>query len=228
MGATDCCAPEDSGIVVGELKDSNSSYHLSMDEFHDNRAVTASVAADRDFLILVDEADRDVGRLSKTQCHEGRGILHRAFSLLIFNGCGELLIQQRSAFKRLWPLYWSNSCCSHPRSAETMEAAIHRRLYDELGLRCPLHFLFKFQYQAQFDKTGAENELCSVFIGRGTDSVKINSDEILAWRWVSPEALQREMAAGAGNFTPWFVLEWTRIWRDHRARILDLQFELGS
>ena len=199
-----------------------------MDEFHDNRAVTASVAADRDFLILVDEADQDVGRLSKTQCHKGRGILHRAFSLLIFNDCGELLIQQRSAFKRLWPLYWSNSCCSHPRSAETMEAAIHRRLYEELGLRCPLHFLFKFQYQAQFDETGAENELCSVFIGRSTDPVKINSDEILAWRWVSPEALQGEMEAGPGNFTPWFMLEWARIWRDHRARILDLQFELGS
>ena len=109
-----------------------------------------------------------------------------------------------------------------------MEAAIHRRLYEELGLRCPLHFLFKFQYQAQFDETGAENELCSVFIGRSTDPVKINSDEILAWRWVSPEALQSEMAARPGNFTPWFMLEWARIWRDHRARILDLQFELGS
>jgi isopentenyl-diphosphate delta-isomerase len=199
-----------------------------MDEFHDNRAVTASVAADRDSLILVDEADQDVGRLGKTQCHEGRGILHRAFSLLIFNGCGELLIQQRSASKRLWPLYWSNSCCSHPRSTESMEAATHRRLHEELGLRCPLHFLFKFQYQAQFDETGAENELCSVFIGRSTDPVKINSHEILAWRWVSPEALQREMAAAPGNFTPWFMLEWARIWRDHRARILDLQFELGS
>jgi isopentenyl-diphosphate delta-isomerase len=109
-----------------------------------------------------------------------------------------------------------------------MEAAIQRRLLEELGLRCPLHFLYKFQYQAQFDETGAENELCSVFIGRSTDSVKINSDEILAWRCVSPEALQKEMAAGAGNFTPWFVLEWGRIWRDHRAQIFALQSGLGS
>jgi isopentenyl-diphosphate Delta-isomerase len=180
------------------------------------------IAADSDSLILVDEADQGVGHLSKVLCHEGRGILHRAFSLLIFNGSGELLIQQRSPSKRLWPMYWSNSCCSHPRRAETMEAAIQRRLHEELGLRCPLHFLFKFQYQAQFDATGAENELCSVFIGRSNDSVKINTHEILAWRWLSPEALQAEMADGAGNFTPWFKLEWARIWRDHRAEVLSL------
>jgi len=194
----------------------------------DFTAAASDIAADSDSLILVDEADHGVGHLSKELCHEGQGILHRAFSLLIFNGSGELLLQQRSASKRLWPLYWSNSCCSHPRRTETMEAAIHRRLYEELGLRCPLHFLFKFQYQAQFDETGAENELCSVFVGRCTDSVKINCDEILAWRWVSPEALQAEMAAGAGNFTPWFMLEWGRIWRDHRTQALSIQSELGS
>ena len=108
-----------------------------------------------------------------------------------------------------------------------MEDAIHRRLHEELGIRCPLHFLFKFQYQAQFDETGAENELCSVFIGRCGDPVKCNADEIHAWRWVAPEALQRELAGGAGNFTPWFKLEWTRIWRDHRLQVLGLQSELG-
>src|ERR1700682_705167 len=195
-----------------------------MDEDRDSENCGADVAADSEPLILVDETDREVGHLSKARCHQGRGVLHRAFSLLIFNGAGELLLQQRSASKRLWPLYWSNSCCSHPRRAETMEAAIHRRLYEELRLRCPLHFLFKFQYQAQFDETGAENELCSVFIGRSTGSVKVNRDAILAWRWVSPELLQTEMAAGgAGNFTPWFRLEWARIWRDHRAQVRGLQ-----
>ena len=101
-----------------------------------------------DSLILVDEADCEVGHASRSRCHEGTGLLHRAFSLFIFNDRGELLVQQRSAAKRLWPLYWSNSCCSHPRRAETMEAAIHRRLYEELGIKCLLHFLFKFQYQA--------------------------------------------------------------------------------
>ena len=184
--------------------------------------------AEPDSLILVDEADQGVGHLSKDLCHQGRGILHRAFSLLIFNGRGELLLQQRSASKRLWPLYWSNSCCSHPRRAETMETAIRRRLDEELGLDCPLHFLFKFQYQAQFDQTGAENELCSVFIGRSTAAVKINSDEIHAWRWVDPEALQAEMAGGGIDFTPWFKLEWTRVWREHRAQVLGLQSELGQ
>jgi isopentenyl-diphosphate delta-isomerase type 1 len=113
-------------------------------------------AADSESLILVDEADREVGHMSKAQCHQGRGVLHRAFSLLIFNAGGELLLQQRAASKRLWPLYWSNSCCSHPRRAETMETAIHRRLHEELGLRCALHFLYKFHYQAQFDVAGAE------------------------------------------------------------------------
>ena len=185
------------------------------------------ISADSDSLILVDEDDQGVGHLSKVLCHEGRGILHRAFSLLIFNADGELLIQQRSASKRLWPLYWSNSCCSHPRRAESMEAAIHRRLHEELGLRCQLHFLFKFQYQAQFDETGAENELCSVFIGRCTDSVKVDNDEVLAWRWVSPVALQAQMAGGGGSFTPWFKIEWARVWRDHRAQVLGLQSELG-
>jgi isopentenyl-diphosphate delta-isomerase len=178
-------------------------------------------SADSDTLILVDDADREVGHLSKTECHQGAGVLHRAFSLLIFNNAGELLLQQRAASKRLWPRYWSNSVCSHPRRAEAMEAAIHRRLHEELGLRCPLHFLFKFQYQAQFDAAGAEHELCSVYIGRCTDRPRIDPHEILAWRWVSPAALQAEMtAAGAGNFTPWFILEWRRLWRDHRAAVL--------
>ena len=180
-------------------------------------------AADTDALILVDEADREVGHLSKAQCHDGQGVLHRAFSLLIFNGAGELLLQQRAPSKRLWPGYWSNSCCSHPRRAESMETAIHRRLYEELGLRCPLQFLFKFQYQAQFESAGSEQELCSVFIGRSEDPVRADPAEILAWRWIGAEALQAELATAADSFTPWFKLEWARIWQDHRAAVLALQ-----
>ncbi|HEX3846411.1 MAG TPA: isopentenyl-diphosphate Delta-isomerase [Steroidobacteraceae bacterium] len=186
--------------------------------------IDGSRAVDSESLVLVDESDRDVGHLSKLRCHEGRGILHRAFSLFVFNDDGELLIQQRSEAKRLWPLYWSNSCCSHPRSDETMERATTRRLREELGLDCPLRFLFKFQYQAQFDETGAENELCSVFIGKSSDSVKINRDEIQAIRWVRPEQFASELSGSeAGGFTPWLRLEWPRLWRDHRAEVLDLQ-----
>jgi isopentenyl-diphosphate delta-isomerase len=195
-----------------------------MDEIRDSLSSALDVAPDAELLVLVDEADREVGYLSKAECHRGHGVLHRAFSLLIFNADGELLLQQRAPSKRLWPLYWSNSCCSHPRRAETMEAAIHRRLQEELGLRCALHFLFKFQYRAQFDAAGAEQELCSVFIGRCGDPVSANRNEVLAWRWISPEALQAELAGpGADKFTPWFVLEWQRIWRDHRAALLALK-----
>ena len=175
-------------------------------------------AADSELLILVDESDREIGQLSKAECHRGSGVLHRAFSLLIFNEAGELLLQQRSAHKRLWPLYWSNSCCSHPRSHETIEKAIHRRLYEELGVRCPLQFLFKFRYQAQFDAAGAERELCSVYIGTCNEPLRINSHEISDWRWVAPLPLHEEIAgAQADRFTPWFKLEWAQIWRDHRG-----------
>ena len=195
-----------------------------MDQFPASRAGVREVSADSEFLILVDEADRELGYLNKTACHQGAGVLHRAFSLLIFNDKGELLLQQRAASKRLWPLYWSNSCCSHPRRFETLATAIHRRLHEELGLSCPLQFLFRFRYQAQFSEAGAEHELCSVYIGRCNSPVRINRDEVLAWRWISPEALQTELAeAGSEQFTPWFKLEWERIWRDHRAELRSLR-----
>jgi isopentenyl-diphosphate delta-isomerase len=182
------------------------------------------IALDSEPLILVDDADREIGHLDRANCHAGTGVLHRAFSLLIFNGNGELLLQQRAPGKRLWPSYWSNSCCSHPRRYESMEAAIHRRLDEELGVACALQFLFKFQYQAQYDAAGAERELCSVFIGRCSAQVKVNPAEIAAWRWISTAALQAEMAGReAAGFTPWFRLEWERLWRDHRAEVLALR-----
>jgi isopentenyl-diphosphate Delta-isomerase len=182
------------------------------------------VTLDSDALILVDDADREIGHLDRANCHAGSGVLHRAFSLLIFNGAGELLLQQRAAGKRLWPLYWSNSCCSHPRRAEKMEDAIHRRLMEELGLVCPLHFLFKFQYQAQFDAAGAERELCSVFIGRAAGRVRANPAEIHDWRWINTAALEAELSDdGAIRFTPWFRIEWERLWREHRPAVLALR-----
>jgi isopentenyl-diphosphate delta-isomerase len=100
-----------------------------------------------------------------------------------------------------------------------MEAAVQRRLFEELGLRCPLRFLYKFRYQAQFDTLGAEQELCSVFIGRSTHPVAIDRREIHAWRWMAPQALQAEMGAQPGRFTPWFILEWQRVWGEHRNEL---------
>ena len=174
-------------------------------------------------LILVDESDREVGHASRARCHEGSGLLHRAFSLFIFNDRGELLVQQRSAAKRLWPLYWSNSCCSHPRRAEQTDGAAHRRLFEELGLKCPLHFLFKFKYQAQFDGTGAEHELCSVYIGRSAAPVHADLGEVAAWRWVAPDTLDEQMRLASARFTPWFTLEWQRIRREHQSAVGALQ-----
>jgi isopentenyl-diphosphate delta-isomerase len=176
-----------------------------------------------DALILVDEADRTVGSMGKDECHTGQGVLHRAFSAFIFNQDGALLMQQRSAGKRLWPLYWSNSCCSHPRGQETLEVATRRRLMEELGIACRLRFLFKFKYQAQFDATGAEHELCSVFVGRHSGPLTINSGEIADWRWMAPSELESEISdLGALKYTPWFMLEWARIWAEHRTDVLSL------
>ena len=107
------------------------------------------VSFDDEPLVLVDVDDAEVGTLSKADAHRGRGVLHRAFSLFVFDERGRLLIQQRAAGKRLWPSFWSNTCCSHPRAGESMDQATHRRLHEELGLRCRLEFQFKFRYQAQ-------------------------------------------------------------------------------
>ena len=168
----------------------------------------AIVSSEAEELILVDENDREIGYETKGRCHDGDGILHRAFSVFVFNGAGELLLQQRSEQKRLWPLYWSNSCCSHPRRGETMAIAAERRMSEELGLRCDLEFVYKFQYQASFGELGSENELCSVFVGRSDEVPATNRNEIAAVRYVAPEDLDRELAERPDSFTPWFKMEW--------------------
>lgn len=169
------------------------------------------VSFDDEPLILVDGDDRELGYLPKAEAHRGAGRLHRAFSLFVFNQAGELLLQQRAAAKRLWPYYWSNSCCSHPRRGEPLDVAVERRLEQELGLRCDLHYLFKFQYQAQYDADGAEHEVCSVFVGRSHDRPRINANEIKAIRYIGVDALDAELAATPERFTPWFRIEWMRL-----------------
>jgi len=169
------------------------------------------VSSEAERLILVDADDREIGFDSKAACHDGDGILHRAFSLFIVNGKGELLLQQRSPSKRLWGGYWSNSCCSHPREGETMDEAVQRRLFEELGIRCPLKFLYKFQYQARFGEAGSENELCWVYVGCCDQEPATNINEIAAVRYVAPEDLDRELADHPDRFTPWFKLEWERL-----------------
>jgi isopentenyl-diphosphate delta-isomerase len=136
-------------------------------------------------LILVDGDDREIGFMAKADAHRGRGTLHRAFSLFVFNPAGELLVQLRANEKRLWPGYWSNTCCSHPRRGERMDDAIHRRLWEELGLSAELEFLFKFEYQAQYDAVAAEHELCWVYAGRSAGRPRANVHEIAAWRYLT-------------------------------------------
>lgn len=183
------------------------------------------VSSESERLILVDPLDNEIGFASKGAVHDGAGILHRAFSLFIFNSAGALLIQQRSATKRLWPLFWSNSCCSHPREGEEMDGAIHRRLREELGMRSELKFLFRFKYHAQFGDLGAEHEFCWVYAGVSDDEVAVNPTEVAAWRWISVDDLEREMADDPAGFTPWFRLEWERIRMEHEA---DIEALLGA
>ena len=173
-------------------------------------------------LILVDTDDNVIGHLDKGACHDGNGVLHRAFSIFIFSETGELLLQQRSPEKRLWPLFWSNSCCSHPRRGEEMNAALVRRLHDELGMRSELHSLYTFSYHAPFGDVGSEREVCSVFAGRSTDEVRANTHEIAAWRWISAEDLDREMRTRPEDFTPWFLQEWPEVRRSYRS-VLELE-----
>jgi isopentenyl-diphosphate delta-isomerase len=177
----------------------------------DNRALSG----DDEQLILVDGGDREVGFLAKADAHLGQGTLHRAFSLFVFNPAGELLLQQRAKGKRLWPGYWSNTCCSHPRRGEKMVTAIRRRLREELGLSAELEFLFKFQYQAQYDARAAEHELCWVYAGHSAQRPRVNAYEIAGCRYVTPAALQAEIDRAPETFTPWFKLEWARIVRAH-------------
>jgi isopentenyl-diphosphate delta-isomerase len=172
-------------------------------------------SSDDEQLILVDSDDREIGFLPKADAHLGHGTLHRAFSLFVFNPAGELLLQQRAKGKRLWPGYWSNTCCSHPRRGEKMDSAIHRRLQEELGLRAELELLFKFEYQARYDALRAEHELCWVYAGRSAALPRANVHEIAAWRYITPHALQAEIACAPETFTPWFKLEWARILRTH-------------
>jgi isopentenyl-diphosphate delta-isomerase len=168
-------------------------------------------------LILVDDLDREIGFKAKTDAHTGKGVLHRAFSIFVFNSDNELLLQQRSPSKMLWPGYWSNTCCSHPRRGEVMADAVTRRLEQELGFTCPLEYLYKFKYHAQYGVVGAEHELCSVYFGRYDGPVDVNVNEIAAWRFVGVGALERELKSAPDTFTPWFKMEWVHI----KANYLD-------
>jgi isopentenyl-diphosphate delta-isomerase len=175
-----------------------------------------------DYLILVDVEDNVLGYETKEKCHQGKGILHRAFSIFIFNNSLKLLVQKRSALKPLWPLYWSNSVCSHPRKGEADLEAAHRRLKEEICIETPLQFLFKFQYQASFKDIGSENELCSVYIGKTDVPIVANPEEIDQWNYINLEELDRDIQAHPEMYTPWFKMEWQWIRKSHMRAVESL------
>ena len=183
--------------------------------------VNRVVSSEAEELILVDEHDREQGYLSKAACHDGAGIMHRAFSAFLFNPAGDLLLQQRADTKRLWPGFGSNSCCSHPRRCESMATATGRRLAEELNITAELDFVYKFRYQASFGELGSEHELCHVFLGRIDSTVRANAEEIAATRFVSAEGLDRELSENPERFTPWFKLEWDALTTDFATLLRD-------
>lgn len=159
-------------------------------------------------IAIVNKNDRILGYKDKLKCHLGEGILHRAFSVFVFDDKNRLLIQQRSNKKPLWPLYWSNTCCSHPREGESYQKAAERRLKEELGFTCPLKLLAKFQYQAKYKNIGSEKEICAILVGRYKKGDKIRSDpnEVADWRWFDFKKLQRDIAKNPERYSPWFKI----------------------
>lgn len=168
------------------------------------------VSSDSERLILVDENDHDVGQLSKLECHEGDGVLHRAFSIFLFDHRGDVLLQRRSAAKKLWPGYWSNACCSHPRYGESMEEAVHRRLEQELNVSADLNYVYKFAYSARFGDVGSERELCWVWTGEVDPAeIRPNPNEIEDWQFMPTDELGERLSQTPERFTPWLRMEWS-------------------
>jgi len=167
-----------------------------------------------DELILVDGSNRVTGYADARRCHDGRGLRHRAFSVFLFNGRGEVLLQRRSSSKRLWPSFWSNSCCSHPRRGENVPSAARRRVEEELGVSAPVKLLYRFEYEAAFGDEGSEHEVCAVLLARSDAPIRANADEVAEWRFVAPAEIDRELRRAPDSFTPWMKLEWAQLRRE--------------
>ena len=173
------------------------------------------VSFDDEDLILVDRHDCVTGYASKQAAHRGAGKLHRAFSIFLFDGPDWVLLQQRSELKPLWPAYWANSCCSHPRRGETCDTAVSRRLPEELGVTTPLRRLYDFRYHARYGQLGSEHELCAVYTGQYSRNgdLDVNRTELQDYGWFSRREVDRWVARTPSRFAPWFLLEWKELSR---------------
>ncbi|CAM1367632.1 isopentenyl-diphosphate Delta-isomerase [Tenacibaculum soleae] len=156
-------------------------------------------------VILVDEQDNQIGLMEKIEAHE-KALLHRAFSVFVFNDKKELMLQQRAANKYHSPLLWTNTCCSHQRSGETNLAAGKRRLQEEMGFVCELKEVFSFIYKAPFDNGLTEHELDHVMVGDFNEHPNINKEEVESYKWMTLEAVKKDIEDKPEIYTAWFKI----------------------
>ncbi len=159
----------------------------------------------REYVILVDEADNELGVEEKMKAHE-EGRLHRAFSIVIINSRKQLLLQQRARTKYHCGGLWTNTCCSHPRPGEALEEAIHRRLKEEMGIDCQLKKVLKFKYKTEFSNGLTEHEIDHVYTGRYDKNPIINKTEAEAFKWISIQDLKKDITLNPQKYTPWFII----------------------
>lgn len=158
---------------------------------------------DEKYVILVDENDNPIGKMEKIEAHE-KGLLHRAFSVFIFNEKDELLLQQRALNKYHTPGLWTNTCCSHQKEGETHIEAGKRRLHEEMGFSVPLKEIMSFTYKAPFANGLTEHEYDHVLIGHYNDNPKPNPDEVADYKWRSLDYIKSDIAKYPEQYTAWF------------------------
>ena len=158
-----------------------------------------------DNVILVDVDDNQIGLMPKLEAHE-KGVLHRAFSVFIFNNKGELMLQRRALSKYHSPGLWTNTCCSHQRDGESNILAAKRRLNEEMGFVTELIEKTSFVYKANFDNGLTEHELDHIIVGKYNHSPVINSSEVDSWKWMSMEDIRNNINDQPHNYTAWFKI----------------------
>ena len=163
-------------------------------------------------MVLVDPEDRPVGTCEKLEAHR-QGLLHRAVSAFVFDRAGQHLLQRRARDKYHSGGLWSNACCSHPRPGETTDAAVARRLQEEMGLSIPLEHRLVFTYRAELGNGLIEHEVDHVYTGRFNGTPRPDPSEVSDWRWVAPAQLERELADSLEEFTAWFRLLYPQVHR---------------
>lgn len=156
-----------------------------------------------DLVILVNEADAEIGYLDKLEAHQ-KGVLHRAFSVLIFNSSGEMLLQKRAPNKYHSAGLWTNACCSHPKPNELMVNAVRRRLAEEMGIVCTANFAYTFLYRADLDNNLIEHELDHVYIGVCDAEPVINTHEVADWKFAAVSEIRSDMVNHPDTYTYWF------------------------